>query len=70
QAVEKLRKEVGVVSSIKEYGVTEEEWKKNMDYISANALNDPCTGFNPRKPSVEELSRIYQACYEGVKVDF
>jgi alcohol dehydrogenase class IV len=71
QEVEKLRKSTGVVpSSIKEYGVDETEWKKNLDYISLNAMNDPCTGFNPRKPTLDELSRIYQACYDGVKTDF
>jgi len=68
--VENLRKSVNVVSSIQEYGVNEEEWKKNLEYISNNAMNDPCTGFNPRKPTVEELSQIYEACFTGLKVDF
>lgn len=68
--VEKLRESVNVVSSVKEYGISREEWEKNLDYISANAMNDPCTGFNPRKPTVDELSRIYEACYNGTKVDF
>ncbi len=68
--VEKLRTDVGVAPSIKAYGVSESDWNKNLEYISANAMNDPCTGFNPRKPAVEELSSIYQACYDGVKVDF
>lgn len=70
QQIEMLRKSVNVVSSIQEYGVNEEDWAKNLEYISQNALNDPCTGFNPRKPNVEELSRIYEACYRGLKVDF
>lgn len=68
--VEKLRGSVNVVSSIKEYGVDKDEWDKNLEYITQNALNDPCTGFNPRKPTLDELSRIYQACYDGEKVDF
>lgn len=67
QAVEKLRSEVGVISSIKEFGISEEDWKKNLAFISANAMNDPCTGFNPRKPIVEEITEIYQNCYDGVK---
>lgn len=68
--VEDLRKSVNVVPSIKEYGIDENEWKKNLDYISNNAMNDPCTGFNPRKPTIEELSSIYEACYNGTKVNF
>lgn len=70
QLIEKLSQSIGIPSSVKECGVSEEEWQKSIDYISQNAMNDPCTGFNPRKPTVEELSRIYQACYDGVKVDF
>lgn len=70
QKIEELRKSIGVISSIKEYGIKEDEWKNNLEYISNNAMKDPCTGFNPRKPTVDELSRIYQACYEGIKIDF
>lgn len=68
--IEKLSKNVGIASSIKECGVAEDEWQKSLDYITQNAMNDPCTGFNPRKPTLEELARIYQACYDGIKVDF
>lgn len=70
QKVEALRKSTGVPSSLKEYGIDATEWKKNLDYITRNAMNDPCTGFNPRKPTLDELSRIYEACFEDVKVDF
>lgn len=67
QAVERLRADAGVISSIKEYGISKEEWNKNLDIIAGNAMNDPCTGFNPRKPTKEELARIYEDCYAGVK---
>ena len=65
--VEALRADVGVVSSIKDYGVNENDWEKNLDYITQNAMNDPCTGFNPRKPTLEELKQIYRDCYSGSK---
>lgn len=66
QAIEALRAEVNNISSIKEFGISKEDWDKNIDYITANALADPCTGFNPRKPTLDELKAIYNACYEGV----
>lgn len=65
-AIEGLRKEVNNIGSLKEFGITKEDWIKNLDYIAGNALIDPCTGFNPRVPSLEELKAIYNACYEGV----
>ncbi|WP_456312016.1 iron-containing alcohol dehydrogenase [Pseudomonas shirazensis] len=66
QAIEGLRKRVNNISSIKEFGISQEDWDKNLDYIANNAFIDPCTGFNPRVTSVEELKDIYNACYEGI----
>ena len=66
QAIEVLRSEVNNKSSIKDFGITQEVWDKNLDFIANNALLDPCTGFNPRVPSLEDLKAIYNACFEGV----
>ncbi|MBE8723386.1 iron-containing alcohol dehydrogenase [Flavobacterium hungaricum] len=66
QAIEGLRKNVNNIGSLKEFGISKEDWIKNLDYIAGNALIDPCTGFNPRVPSLEDLKDIYNACYEGV----
>ncbi|OMQ11653.1 iron-containing alcohol dehydrogenase [[Flexibacter] sp. ATCC 35103] len=66
QAIEGLRKKVNNISSIKEFGISKEDWIKNLDYIANNALIDPCTGFNPRVTNVDDLKDIYNACYEGV----
>lgn len=65
-AIEKLRKDVNNIGSLKEFGISKEDWIKNLDYIAGNALVDPCTGFNPRVPSLEDLKAIYNACYEGI----
>ena len=66
QAIEGLRKRVNNISSLKEFGISQEDWDKNLDYIANNAFIDPCTGFNPRVTSVEDLKDIYNASYEGV----
>lgn len=65
QSIEKLRSEVNNIGSIKEFGVTKENWDKNLDYLVKNALADPCTGFNPRVPSLQDLKFICNICYEG-----
>lgn len=70
QEVEALRADINVVGSVKDFGVNEEEWTKNLKYIANNSFADPCTGFNPRKPTVDDLVQIFQACYDGVKVNF
>ncbi|MFD2966519.1 iron-containing alcohol dehydrogenase [Sphingobacterium bambusae] len=65
QAIEKLRSDVNNIGSIRAYGISEELFEEKLDYMANNALIDPCTGFNPRKPTVEELKTIYRLCFEG-----
>ena len=69
-AVETLRKSSGVPSSIKEYGIDKDEWMKAIPSMAQHAMADPCTGFNPRKPTVEELAAIYEAVYDGISINF
>jgi len=66
QSIEGLRKRVNNISSLKEFGISKEDWDKNLDYIANNALIDPCTGFNPRVTNLEDLKDIYNAGYEGI----
>ncbi|WP_286895094.1 MULTISPECIES: iron-containing alcohol dehydrogenase [Sphingobacterium] len=65
QEIEKLRASVNNIGSLKAFGISKEDWDKNLDYITKNALEDPCTGFNPRKPSLQDLKDLYNASYEG-----
>ena len=70
EAVEALKREIGVPASIREYGLTREEWMAEVKRMAQNAFNDVCTSFNPRKTSVEDLEKLYEALYEGDKIDF
>lgn len=70
QEVEKLRKNVGIEDSLREYGIGENIWQEKLDAITQNAINDPCTGTNPRKPTLNDIKKIYECCYHGNFVDF
>lgn len=70
QAVEQLRSEVKVPASIKEYGIEEEAWMKEVDRMAEHAMTDPCTSFNPRKATKEELKNILLAIYNGEAINF
>ncbi len=70
QEIEALRSKLSVASSVKECGVSAEEWNKHLKEMAQHAFEDPCTGFNPRKPSVEELEQMLMACFNGEKVNF
>ena len=70
QEIEALRSKVGVVSSLKEYGISEQDWNSKVKVMAQHAFEDPCTSFNPRNPTVEELEKMFMACYNGEKVNF
>lgn len=70
QEVARLSQEVGVEKNLKDYGIDEKIWLEKLDTISQNALNDACVGANPRKPSLNDLKRIFECCYAGTFVDF
>ncbi len=70
QELERLRQQVGVEDSFQAYGLEAAAWQERVDAMVQNALNDPCTGTNPRQPSAEEMKKIFQYCFNGEVVDF
>ncbi len=63
--LEKLKDIIGIKKTIKDYGVTEENFKATLDEMVENAFNDQCTGANPRYPLMKEIKAIYEKCYYG-----
>ncbi len=68
--VKQLRKDMGMVNSLKEFGLSEEFFMQNLQSISETAVADPCTGTNPREISVEEMKELFKAVYYGEDVNF
>ncbi len=68
--IDEFNKELNIPSSMKEYGVDEEEFKNNLKFIAHNAVLDPCTGSNPRTIDDESMEKLYSCAYYGEKVDF
>ena len=64
-AIQKLKKEIGIPMSIKEAGVDEKTFMDNLDNLSELAFDDQCTGANPRYPLIREMKAIYTAAYYG-----
>lgn len=66
--IKELNKKVGIENSfkeVKEVEISEEKFNEVLDRMSENALKDPCTATNPRKPSVEDLKEIYINAFYG-----
>lgn len=68
--VKQFRKDMGMANSLKEFGLSEEVFKQNLQSIAETAVADPCTGTNPREISVEEMKDLFKAVYYGEDVNF
>ncbi len=66
--VRDLNREMDVPNTLKEFGVSEELFNEHVDQMAANAVEDPCTGTNPRETSVEQMKELFTAAYYGQKV--
>ncbi len=63
--LDELKKHIGIKKTIKDYGVSEEDFLKTLDEMSENAFNDQCTVSNPRYPLIEDLKEMYKRAYYG-----
>lgn len=59
QAVQQLSKDVGIPAKLSEIGVKEED----LVSLSIDALNDVCTGGNPRDCTAEEILEVYKIAF-------
>ncbi|WML35256.1 iron-containing alcohol dehydrogenase [Clostridium sp. OS1-26] len=68
--IQDMNRKLDIPLTLKEYGITEEDFNSNLDFISKNAILDACTGSNPRPITVEEMKKVFECTYSGKKVDF
>ncbi len=61
--IDQLKTEVGIRSSIKEYGIDEDTFLKSLDDMVEQAFDDQCTGANPRYPLMGEIKQLYLNAY-------
>lgn len=65
EKIDELKEKIGIKKTIKDYGVSEEDFLKTLDKMSEDAFDDQCTGANPRYPLISELKEIYLKCFYG-----
>ena len=63
--IDKLKAEIGIPKSIKEFGVNEKEFLAVVDDLAVDAFDDQCTGANPRYPLISELKELYIKAFYG-----
>ena len=65
--IEKLKNELEIPKSIKEYGIDEATFLAQLDELALKAFDDQCTGANPRYPLVAELKTLLLKAYYGAE---
>lgn len=63
--IDELKDSIGIKRSIKDYGISEEDFLKTLDEMSEQAFDDQCTGANPRYPLISEIKDLYLKAYYG-----
>ena len=63
-------KSINLPNSIKDFGVTEEEFYDKLDEMVELAFDDQCTGANPAYPLMSDIKEIYIDAFNGVVRDY
>lgn len=67
QAIRDLNSKLDIPPTLAHAGVDEKIFNEVLDETAKNALEDPCTGCNPRTPVVEDIKGILQQAFTGKK---
>lgn len=65
-----LNDKLSIPHSMKEYGIKEEDFKANLEFVAHNAVLDACTGSNPRAIDDKTMEKLFECTYYGNKVEF
>lgn len=64
--IRELQKILKMPTSIKEVGVDEGDFMKNLDMLAVNAMADGSTSSNPRVPEINDIKQILTCAYNGI----
>lgn len=68
--IQDMNKQMDIPLNLKDYGITEESFKDNLNRIAVNSVADACTGCNPRETKVADFENILTSIYYGNKVNY
>jgi alcohol dehydrogenase class IV len=65
EKVNQIKRPLKVQNNYKETGIPEDRFQSQLQAFVQRAYALPATVWNPRKSSIEDLERLFVACYEG-----
>jgi len=69
-AIRDLMKKIGEPLTVKEMGITWEDYEKNLDSLAKKARESGATFVNPRVPEEEDYRKLFIYAFKGEKVNF
>lgn len=69
EAINALKAHCGIRSTIRDYGINEQDFLSRLDEMTEQAFDDQCTGTNPRYPLMREIRQMYLNAYYGTEND-
>lgn len=70
QELSRLCKRFGLPTTLQTFGVEEKEFLEKRARIASLAVEDACTGSNPRSVTSAEMEKLLTCIYYGTTVDF
>lgn len=67
--IDEFNKILGIPATLKEFGIIEEEFKEKIDTIAELAVDDACTGSNPRAIDPATMKELFTCVYYGTEVN-
>lgn len=68
--IRRLSEDFGIKKSLKDFGVKEDEFLEKLPEIARNAVDDACTGSNPREIDNENMEKLIKSIYYGEDIEF
>ena len=68
--IDEYNRLLNIPSTLKDFGIQEEEFKEKIAHISELAITDACTGSNPRAIDAKLMEQLFNCTYYGTEVDF
>ncbi len=65
QRISEVRRQLKMPNSYGEAGIPETAYNAKLNDFATRASTFPATVLNPRKPTLEELKALFNACYSG-----
>lgn len=71
--IKKMNKQLEIPSCIKDYEggiISEKEFNDKLETVARLAVEDACTGSNPRHITAEQMEKLLSCCFYDKEVDF